>query len=76
MSIDVVNKFNNGNGVCPRCGDDLRASEAYYGEGSESKYIRIKVCPRCIIDEAIRELCGNPISLEDWAYYPNRVSYV
>lgn len=62
--------------VCPRCGVNLKAVEESFGEGSKSRYISVKVCPRCVIDESVRNMCGVSLELKDWHYFKGVFSSV
>jgi len=50
---------------CPRCGYD-RMNEKLV-RNALSRHAHVYVCDECGMDEAIRDMVGNPLPLNEWS---------
>ena len=50
--------------LCPRCGRNELYSGLYFFLNSLSRYAHVYICEKCWMDEALREIDGNPDQLE------------
>ena len=47
--------------LCPRCGRNELYSGLYFFLNSLSRYAHVYICEKCWMDEALREIDGNPV---------------
>lgn len=52
--------------LCPRCGRNELYSGLYFFLNSLSRYAHVYICEKCWMDEALREIDGNPVPLTSW----------
>ena len=52
--------------LCPRCGRNELYSGLYFFLNSLSRYAHVYICEKCWMDEALREIDGNPVPLTRW----------
>lgn len=65
----VVDRFakvqKDGTHICPRCGrltvKDRLVTNAF------SRHADVYICDACGMDEAVRDMKGDPLPLKDWA---------
>lgn len=51
---------------CPRCGHDRMHSDSVV-LNALSRYATVYICEECGMDEAMRDMFGDPLPLEEWA---------
>lgn len=52
--------------LCPRCGRKELYTGLYFFLNSLSRYAHVYICEKCWMDEALREIDGNPVPLTSW----------
>lgn len=49
---------------CPRCGENRMNPIAV--RNSLSRYAKVYICDQCGMDEAVRDMAGQPLPLSQW----------
>lgn len=62
---EFAKKQADGVHICPRCGR-LTVKERL-GTNALSRHADVYICDACGMDEAIRDMKGQPLPLKDWA---------
>ena len=62
---DFAKAQTDGTHICPRCGQ-LTVKERLV-TNALSRHADVYICDACGMDEAIRDMKGNPMPLKDWA---------
>ena len=53
--------------ICPRCGYNELYSGSFFFLNSLSRHADVYICEKCWMDEMLREIDHQPISLDKWS---------